>query len=247
MSKQTLATANSILNRVAAEVGLEPVADPFASTDSAFIQMQHLLNTAGDELAQAYPWELLTKEHGITTVAGDTGDYDLPDDFRYMMNQTGWDRSENVPLAGPLSPQDWQYLKGRDLVSSTIYASFRINEGLFKLFPQPPPAGLEIYFEYVSKNWVIDSSEATPTYIDEVMQGTDTPLYDKTLLSRYLKVKFLDSKGFNSNKAQDDFNQTFSFLTGVDKGAGILTAGGGGGFPYINMWRNIPDTRYGNS
>ena len=150
----TIATANKIINQVAAEIGLEPSIDPFSSTDPAFIQMRYLLNTCGEELAQAYKWELLIREHGFVTDENDTGDYELPEDFYYMINQTGWDRSENVPLFGPLSAQDWQYLIGRDLVSHTIYASFRLNDGLFKLFPQPPPTGLDIHYEYVSKNWV---------------------------------------------------------------------------------------------
>jgi hypothetical protein len=150
----TLISANDILNRVAAEIGIAPVIDPYSSQDPTFIQMQYLLNTAGEELALAYPWELLQRQHEIVTLPGDTGDYPLPDDFFYMTNQTGWERSNNVPLFGPLSAQDWQYLLGADLVTSTIYASFRITEGLFKLFPQPPPADLNIFFLYSSKNLV---------------------------------------------------------------------------------------------
>jgi hypothetical protein len=243
----TVDTANNILNRVAAEVGLAPVADPYASQDDAFIQMRYLLNTAGEELVQAYPWELLTKEYQIITTALDSGDYPLPDDFYYMINQTGWERGQNMPLGGPLSPQDWQYLLGRDLVNTTIYASFRLQEGLFRIFPQPPPDGLDIHYEYVSKNWVSDGATPTPTYQDQVLTGSDVPLFDRTLISRYLKVKYLAAKGFDTTDAQNDFNQTFSFITGHDKGAEILNAGGGyGTFPYLNPFRNVPYTNYGN-
>jgi hypothetical protein len=248
MSITTLTTANNILNRVAAEVGLAPVVDPYSSSDPAFIQMQYLLNTAGEELLQSYPWELLNRETSITTtVPPDTGDYPLPDDFAYMINQTGWERSQNIPLFGPLSAQDWQYLLGRDLVNNTIYASFRISEGMFKIFPQPPPNNLDIHYEYISKNWVSDGASPLPAYSDEVQTGSDIPLYDKTLVSRYLKVKFLEAKGYDTTKAQDDFNQTFSFLTGLEKGAEILYAGNNRGFPYLNIWRNLPDTGYGSA
>jgi hypothetical protein len=151
-----------------------------------------------------------------------------------------------VPLFGPLSPQDWQYLLGRDLVSSTIYASFRLQDGVMRLFPQPPPNGLDIHYEYVSKNWVIDQETAPPDiYKDSVTQGTDKPLYDRTLITRYLKLKYLEAKGFDTTKAQADFNQSFSFLTGHDKGAEILNAGRRYGFPYLDAWRNLPDTGYG--
>jgi len=246
MSVQTLATASEILNRVAAEVGLDPVVDPYASKDPAFVQMTYLINTAGEEIAKMYPWELLNREESITTLNGDTGDYPLPTDFNYMINQSGWERSQQVPLFGPLSAQEWQYLLGRNLVTSTIYASFRINEGLFKLFPQPPPVGLDIHYEYISKNWVSDGM-TPPTYKDLVSVGSDVPQYDKTLIARYLKVKFLEAKGFDTTKAQDDFNQIFTFLTGLEKGAPVLRAGVyGRGFPYLDTYRNLPDTGFGS-
>ena len=125
MTATLLATANDTLNRVAAEVGLTPIPDPWGSPKQEFEQMRYLLNIAGEELSQLYQWEFLMREHQIITSSSDTGNYDLPADFLYMINQTGWERAENVPLFGPLSPQDWQYLLGRDLVSYTIYASFR--------------------------------------------------------------------------------------------------------------------------
>jgi len=152
-------TASNILNRVAAEVGIEPVVDPYSSADASFRQLTYLLNTAGEELATMFPWQQLQQEHEIKTLDGDSGDYPLPVDFNYMINQTGWERAENVPLFGPLSAQDWQYLLGRDLVNNTIYASFRLQRGKFSLFPQPPPTGLDIHFEYVSTNWVVDGTD----------------------------------------------------------------------------------------
>ena len=240
----TTAIANDILNRVAAETGTQPVSDPYSSNDPTFVQMRYLLNVAGEELVIAHAWENLTREHSFITQNGDSGDYPLPDDFLYMINQTGWERTENVPLFGPLSPQDWQYLLGRDLVTSTIYASFRLNEGLFRMFPQPPAEGLDVHYEYASKNWV--QEQTTGTYRDEVISGSDTVLYDKTLVSRYLKVKFLEAKGYDSTKAQDDYNQTFMFLTGYDQGAKVISASGGGtGFPYLDTFRNLPDSGYG--
>jgi hypothetical protein len=245
MTAQITATANDILNRVGAEVGLPPVQDPYGSGQQDFTQMAYLLNIAGEELSQAYPWEVLVGSEQFTTQDTDTGAYPLPDDFLYMINQTGWERSQNVPLIGPLSAQDWTYLKGRDLVNQTIYASFRIADGTFNIFPSPVPNGLDINYEYISRNWVIDPS--TDTRQDGVIVGSDVPLYDRTLISRALKVKYLEAKGLDSTKAQDDYNQIFQLLTAHDKGAPRLSAGNGGqGYPYIDAYRNVGDTGYGN-
>jgi hypothetical protein len=244
MALTTLLSAIDILNRVAAEVGVAPVADPYASVDPSFVKMQYLLNIAGEELLQAHPWEFLIKEHQIVTQAGDTGVYDLPDDFGYMINQTGWERSQQVPLGGPVTAQDWAYLKAQDTNAPTLYVSFRISEGKFNTHPAPPPEGLTITFQYVSTRWV-RSSTLPYTYFDAVSKGSQTPMYDRTLISRYVKVKYLESLGFDTTKAQDDFTQCFSFLTGKDKGAAILDAGNSGrNFQYIGGG-NVPITGFG--
>lgn len=247
--------AGNIVNTAAVEMGLTPQVDPYASDDASFRQLGFLLTAAGEELTQAYPWEYLVKTHSITTVNDpiaippdiDSGDYDLPDDFLYMINQTGWERSNQTPLFGPLSAQDWTYLDARGLGDKTIYASFRIRDGKFSIFPRPPPNGLTITFEYITKNWALDPSVDPPVGIDRPTQSGHIVLHDKLLMSRYLKVKFLEAKGFDSTKARDDFNQQFGFITSKDKAAEILSAGGRRRtFPALDT-RSIPDTGYGRA
>tara|TARA_R110000851_G_scaffold129651_1_gene262741 strand:+ start:23654 stop:24409 length:756 start_codon:yes stop_codon:yes gene_type:complete len=250
MALNTTLIASEILNRVAAEVGIAPVAAPLASQDPFFIQLRYLLNTAGEELMQAYPWELLVRSHAITTASGDGGIYNMPEDFGYIINQTEWDRTNNIAMGGALTAQEWTYLEGRGLASNTMYASFRIAQGKFNIFPVPPPAdpsyvGLDLSFEYISSAWVLDMSEGTPIYKQEVTLPSDTPMLDKTLITRAVKVKYLEAGGFDTTKAQADYNQIFSFLTGNDKGAAVINAGiGGGGYPYLSG-TNTPAAGFG--
>jgi hypothetical protein len=237
--------ANDVINRVAAEVGLIPVTDPFSSTDDTFLQLRNLLNSAGQELVQIEPWQHLIKEHQITTASSDSGKYDLPDDFAYMIDQTQWDRTNDVAVAGPLSPQDWTYLLGRDLVSDTIYASFRQVDNQFWLFPQPPPDGLDINFEYMSLNWVA-SAQNPGAFTDIVNAGADTVLYEPILIIKYLKTKFLEAKGFDSTVARAEFGAMFEARLSRDKGSPILNAGGNiRSYPYLDGYRSLPDTNYG--
>ena len=247
MTTTSKITANDILNRVAAEVGLttQNVEDPYASTDQAFFQMRTLLQIAGESLALAYPWEFLNEEHQIITLDMDSGEYPLPVDWHYMIPQTGWERASNVPLFGPLTAQDWTYLQGRDLVSQTIYASFRLRQGFFSIFPQPPPNGLDINFEYQRRTWVFDPAEPSIPKAN-VETGGDEPLYDRTLITSFVKLKWLESKGFDTTKAQDDFNQIYNFLTGKDKSGNILSVGRNARqFPYLDSRYNTPDTGFG--
>ena len=246
MALNTTITVNDILNRVAAEVGIAPVEAPFDSTDPVFVQMRYLLNTAGEELTQAYPWELLVRSHTINMTAGDTNtDFDMPSDFGYILNDTEWDNTSRVPMGGPLSAQEWTYLKGRDLSSTTLYASFRIAQGKFNVYPETPATDATLSFEYISSSWVLDTAEDPVVYKQAVTLASDKPLFDKTLITRALKVKYLESAGFDTTKAQADYNQIFAFLTGTEKGARIINAGGRrSGVRLLNAW-NTPNTGFG--
>ena len=114
MAVSRFESVNEIVNHVAVEVGLVPVTDVFASNDTAFTQLTYILTTCVQELLEQYDWQILTRSYQYTTGVGETDPLVLPADFGYMIPQTGWERAENVPLLGPLSPQNWTYLLGRD-------------------------------------------------------------------------------------------------------------------------------------
>jgi hypothetical protein len=237
-------SANTIINRAALQVGLVPSTDPVASTDESYIQLVGLLNSVGQELVEMHPWQILEKNFSLTTQNGDSGDYDLPDDFSYMIDQTGWDRTNRVRIGGPLSPQDWSYLEGRDLVSQSIYASFRLVEAKFSIYPQPPPIGLEINFKYINRNWCQATGSMEPQ--DVILQGSDIVLYEPVLAVKFLKAQFLEAKGFDSTSARAEFENMFLSRTGKDVGAEIINAGNrGAGIPFLNGFYSVPDTGYG--
>ena len=242
----TSITATEILNRVAVEVGLDKAVDPFSSGDQTFQQLINLLNVAGEDLALQHNWEFLVKDASVNTDLDNTGEYSLPSDFLYITNQTVWERNNRVPVP-VLSAQEWAYLEGRKFATDTIYAKFRLQQGKFTIYPQPVPTGLDIHYEYTSDAWVLDGTQPGVTK-SEVTTGTDVPLFDKRLITRYLKLKWLEAKGFDTTKAQDDFNQTFLKLTAHDKGAPRLNAGNGiRSYPYLDIFRNTSDTNFGNS
>lgn len=238
-------TINDIVNQVAIEVGIPKTPDVFASQDIAFEQLTTLANSCGIELLQDSAWEGLVAEFAFTTEDGDDGIYDLPADFGYMINQTGWDRTNNVMLGGPLSAQEWTYLLGRDLVSQTIYASFREVDNKLHLFPQPPPIGLKINFEYISRSWVrVNGIDGTPA--SEVTTPSDVVLYEPYMFERLLKLRFLEARGFDTEVATQQYTRSLTAWQAKDKGAPMLNAGRTyGGVPYLDGFRNTPDTNFG--
>jgi hypothetical protein len=147
-------------------------------------------------------------------------------------------------MGGPLSAQEWSYLAGRDFGSATIYASFRMTDNKFDLYPQPPPVGLSIHFQYISRNWV--TQQGTGLRADNVVAGSDVVMYEPIMIIKFLKAKFLESKGFDATAARIEFENMFGSRTGKDTGAPILSASHSRGFyPYIRPYANTPDTGYG--
>lgn len=238
-----LETANTLINRLMPEVGLKTDPDPVGSQQDTYVQMTALLTAAGRELAELFEWQILEKEFTITTAPGDSGVYDLPDDFSRFINQTGWDRTNRVQIGGPLTPQNWSYLEGRDLVSQSIYASYRLSVHKLELFPQPPPEGLDIRFEYISRNWVLEASLAGR---DDIDNGSNIVLLEPILITKFLKCKWLEAKGFDASAARMEFENILESRRNKDKGAPTLNAARASrGVPYINSYYNTPDTGYG--
>jgi hypothetical protein len=242
-----------LINRVAMSVGLIKTADPFASADPAFIQLCGLATEAGQDLVQECAWQQLERQHSFVTAPGDTGLYDLPADFGYMIDQTGWQQGvpgSAYPLLGPASSQWWSYLQASQLYTVTIYAWFRIADGKLQLWPQPPAVGIPIGYKYVSRDWarVGTSTPMAPVYQDFVAASADVPMFEPILFLKKLKVMWLQAKGFDTRYAQDEYILALDAWKGKDKSAPVLSLNGPVGFRarFINGMDNLPETGYGS-
>lgn len=235
-------TAGDIINAVAAECGINSTTDPVASSDPVFVQLTKLLTNAGRELIGMHTWERLVKSGTITTTSADK--YDLPTDYGSFIDQTGWVPANKLPLGGPLSPQDYTYLRATNLASSTIYISFRPNQGQIWVLPAPPPSGLSITYEYLSRWWVAKAGTPTVLEQDSILRSDNVVLYEPILIVKFLKLRFLGAKGFDTTDATNQFNSVFMQWTGKDLTAPVLSMARMRVFPYLG-WRNIPETNFG--
>lgn len=244
-------TVGTLINRVAVSIGLGSTSDPFASADAAFVQLCGLATECGQDLVTEANWQQLERSDEFTTEAGDSGLYELPDDFSSMIDQTGWQQGAPgaaFPLLGPASPQGWSYLQASQLYTVTIYAWFRIAEGVLQLWPQPPPVGIPVAYKYISRNWVQDahSPPEAPVFKDEVDTGADLVLFEPLLFQKKLKLAFLQAKGFDTTKAEDEYQRLLETMRGKDKSAPVLSlnkrcAPG----PRMLDSMNVPETGYG--
>lgn len=195
-------SVNSILNDAAVECGLSPVADPFASTDAHFVQLRYFLSTLGRELMSSYGWQQLRKEGTFSISYGGPSTYALPADFDRFVDDTMWDRSQQEVVGGPLTSQQWQYLKAVDAANSVFDIAFRLRNDRIEIYPAPP-AGVGIYatifYEYISRGWVTDATRVD--LYDAPQTGTNLVLFDDILVIKSLKLRFLGAKGFDTTDA----------------------------------------------
>lgn len=233
--------AGTIINDAAVEVGLNAVADPFASVDPAFVQLCRLLTSAGRELLGMHQWQKFVAKHTIITTALDTGEYPLPDNFLYMIDQTGWTPTNRLPMGGPLSAQDWSFIVGSDWDQYTIYVSFREFDGSLWIQPNNPvPADIEITFEYITNTW----AESVSVPVNRVVTSADVVYFPPVLIMKMLKLRFLEAKGFDTTAALGQFNNALATWLPKDKSAPVLSMSNRRLFPYLD-WRNIPETNFG--
>ena len=101
-----------------------------------------------------------------------------------MIDQTWWNRTNRLPVGGPVSPQEWQYLKAR-MVGVVFNVLFRPMDRSITLYPNTnTPAGFEIAFEYCSSCWVSTAAAPRHSLADAPTASTDYVWFDPLLLSR---------------------------------------------------------------
>ena len=182
-------TANEIINRAAVGVGLRKVSDPVGSTDDQSVQLLELLNSAGQMLVEINDWQTLQGDISILTKEGDSGCYDLPDDYSHLVDQTAWDWTNSVPITGPLSEQDVAYLQGRDLIANSIYNAYYIKNDQLCLFPAPPTIGQDLRWKYIKRTWA--QATGGGEFKDAITVGTDVVNYEPLMIVEFLKLQLL--------------------------------------------------------
>lgn len=225
-------TANAVLNDAAVELGLIPadLADIYASTDPAIVQLRRLLRGLGRDLLRQYPWTHLQRTHTFTTVAGQDI-YLLPDDFQRFIDSTAWNRSQQMPLGGPYYAQGWQLLKAKSS-SGTVWLNYRIVGNRFALHPTPA-SGETLAYEYISDLWVGDADPpAPPTRSTPLEVFTDVLHMDSRLLVTGLVLRFRAAKGFDTSQAQRLYNDALAAAQGGDGAASVLSLDGCAAKPY---------------
>ncbi len=193
----------------------------YGTTDKQVTQLKALLEEEGSDLSKAGAWEKMIFESAWVTVATESqGDIDTiaTNGFNYMINQTIWDRSIRLPVAGPLSPQEWQTLKAMFVNGPRFRWRLRDNE----LLVNPvPPAGDDWYFEYVTKNWIVSADGLT--YREYFAADDDELLVPEALALMGLRWRWKKEKGFDYAEDFRTYEMQKKDALGRDGGKRILS------------------------
>lgn len=229
-------SALKIVNRALQEIGLPQVATITSSADDQTgFQALGLLNALGAQLIKVHDWQFLEKTQ---TFIGDgvTTEFDMPLDYKRIVNQTQWSSKNKRPMYGPMTPQGWSWVQF-GIVSVGVYYRYRILDNKFVVFPVPADQE-ELNFFYISKNWVWDP--ILLVYKSEVENDTDEPIFEDYLLTAGVKFKLWAAKGMESSELGREFEYMLATEKGQNQGAPVIQLDKRWDYLYISG-QNVPD------
>jgi hypothetical protein len=244
-------SAANIINDAAVELGLRSsdLADPFDSTDPNVVLLCRLLNRLGEELIRDYVWNAFLFTNTFVTVPGQA-DYNTRGESVRIIDGTFWNRTQQRPMVGPLTPQQWAQLNAT-LVSSTYAQFYRLADrtgtdgGPFIVLYPTPTAAETLAYEYTDNNWVDTSGGGQDTFGSRATDGTDSPLFDRRMLVAGVKLYFKQAKGFDSSAEQRAFEDSLARARTNERPAQTLSLNGAPGIFRMLNSLNVPDTGYG--
>jgi hypothetical protein len=190
------------------------------STDTQILQIQALLEEEGNDLAARGDWESLTNEATLTTVATESQGVMTTiasNGFRHIKNKTIWDRTDRLPVIGPINQRQWQALKA--VVMTGPRYQFRIRGGELLVNPVPV-AGHDWAFEYISKNWIVNNTGMV--FKNLFTADTDEFLLPDDLLLMGLRWRWMREKGLDYSELFATYEAQVKDAVGRDSGKETL-------------------------
>lgn len=185
----------TVIQQVCGRTNVPVPATVLGNTDTQVVQMLRLLEEIGNDMAKRGDWEGITREAThVSLAAEDQGAIATiaSNGFRNLKNGTFWDRTNKLPILGPLNDQAWQTRKA--MTTTGPRYAFRLRGGKLLITPTPT-AGYTWAFEYLSKNWMLGIDGTT--YKQYATFDSDTILLPDDVLMIGLRWVWKKEKGLD--------------------------------------------------
>jgi hypothetical protein len=217
-------TCLQIIQKVCTRIG---ILSPNAAIGSQDPQIQQIIAISEEEgiyLSKRTDWTVLQKQAIFNTVAVESqGNINtLAPGFKFILNNTIWNRDKGIPVFGPTTPQDWQQIKSS--VFTGPYNQFRIQNNLLLFVPVPQP-GQECAFEYSTSNW-IDASPSGGSTEKYWTNDTNIPLLSEDLIIAGTIWRWKQIKGLDYSEDYNKYERMLMDEMGRDGGKDMLDMSG---------------------
>lgn len=228
-----------IVQGVCRKLGLNQPAAVIGSNDQNISQLQEIANEEGQELSDAYQWQILTSEvqfFGVATESqGNLNDI-VDGQLGWIVNDTIWNRTTNRPLFGPLTAQQWQLMKARQAAGP--FSEFRIRGNELLCYP-PPDAGDNLHFEWVSKDFC-QNAAGTASY-REWNADSDVSILDSRLMSLGIVWRWKQLKGLDFQADYAKYTVAVEQAKGRDGTKPVLCMSDWDRHNFLLTTDNLPD------
>lgn len=188
--------ALEIIQAAASDIGIPIPTAAVASTDQQVLQLVQLLQKEGRAISKRTNWQALSRECVFLSAATESQGtlatlVGSNQTIREIIPETFWNRTQQFPITGPISPTEWQEIKAT--IQSSPYSRYRFRGNQLLLTPTPT-AGHTIAFEYVTNCWCTDDTGAT--FRTSIATDNDEMLIDSELMLLGLIWRWKKAKGF---------------------------------------------------
>jgi len=194
------------------------------SQDDQLVQIVGLLNEVLEDLTTRYVGQALQKSSTwLTNGQENQGPLSglCPFGYKWIINGTFWDRSQQLPVNGPMTAQEWQDLKGRAAYGAWL--QYRIIGDELHLLGDLG-SGRTMALEYAS-DWAVRADDGT--FKAEFSADTDTCLYPTSVLQAGLNWKWRLEKGMKYAEAFRTYETLVTEFNGHDGTKRALFMDGG--------------------
>lgn len=217
----------SIVQQASSRIGLAEPSIVVGSTDKKAKHFLSLVNEEGKKLSTgssvgaSFNWQVMIRETSFSAQAQeDQGRIEeIAPGFKYIINNTIFNRTLRRPVPGPLPPNAWQLLKAANVVGP--YPQYRIRNGNLLLLPAPV-SGNTIYFEYESIYWAT-SSGGTPQAA--MTADSDVSLLDEELITQGVVWRWKRSKNLEYAEEFRDYQTSVLVAMARDGGKPTINIG----------------------